>query len=84
MQFFPKLKLFNPNNLTCVSSSLFKISETHHIKWINPCGLEEGQISYLGDGVGGHFDTLLKQHAQYAVLLLQVEHAGPQLHTFLL
>lgn len=54
------------------------------MKWINPCSPEAGQISYLGDGVGGHFDTLLKQHTQYAVLLLQVEHAGPQLHTFLL
>lgn len=39
--------------------------------------------SYLGDGSRGHFDTLLKQHAQYAVLLLQVEHTGPQLHTLL-
>lgn len=39
--------------------------------------------SYLGDGSRGHFDTLLKQHAQYAVLLLQVKHTGPQLHTLL-
>lgn len=40
--------------------------------------------SYLGDGDRGHLDTLLKQHAQDAVLLLQVKHAGPQLHTLLL
>lgn len=40
--------------------------------------------SYLGDGDRGHLDTLLKQHAQDAVLLLQVKHTGPQLHTLLL
>lgn len=84
MQFFQGSKSSTPTTYRGVSSPLFKISETHHIKWINPCSLEAGQISYLGDGVGGHFDTLLKQHAQYAVLLLQVEHAGPQFHTFLL
>lgn len=39
--------------------------------------------SYLGDRNRGHFDTLLEQHTQYAVLLLQVKHTGPQLHTFL-
>lgn len=39
--------------------------------------------SYLGARTRGHFDTLLEQHAQYAVLLLQVEHARPQLHAFL-
>lgn len=39
--------------------------------------------SYLGDRNRGHFDTLLEQHIQYAVLLLQVKHTGPQLHTLL-
>ena len=41
-----------------------------------------GSASYLRDGDGGHLDALLKQHAQDAVLLLQVEDAGPQFHTF--
>ena len=39
--------------------------------------------SYLGDRSRGHLDTLLKQNTQYAVLLLQVKHTGPQLHTLL-
>ena len=39
--------------------------------------------SYLIDRNRGCFDTLLEQHIQYSVLLLQVKHTGPQLHTFL-
>lgn len=43
-----------------------------------------GMCRYLGDGSGGHLDTLLKQQTQYAVLLLQVKHSGAEFHTFLL
>lgn len=75
---------------------LFKVSiqkwSTAHVKFKRPwsrVGLSVSvcvhcaMCSYLGDRNRGHFDTLLKQHTQDAVLLLQVKHAGPQLHTLL-
>lgn len=39
--------------------------------------------THLEEQVGGGADPLLEQHAQGAVLLLQVEHAGAQLQALL-
>lgn len=51
--------------------------------WVAVCLVPVRLCSYLGGRNSGHFDALLKQHTQDAVLLLQVKHTSPQLHTFL-